>query len=79
MKTQGGEGIRRSKTADPHSAEKPIPHTHRLRLPGFLSEKDVGLGDVVKSLTYAMGVKPCGGCERRAAVLNGWVVFSPRS
>jgi hypothetical protein len=23
-----------------------------------------------------MGIKPCGGCERRAAALNRWVHFS---
>jgi hypothetical protein len=50
--------------------------THRVRIPGFLLEEDVGLGDVVKHVTYAMGVKPCGGCERRATLLNRWVVFT---
>lgn len=49
---------------------------HRVRLPGFLIEKEIGLGDVTKRLTYAMGIKPCGGCERRAAALNRWMHFS---
>lgn len=50
----------------------------RVRLPGFISDQDVvGLGDAIKRVTYAMGIKPCGGCERRAAVLNRWLVFSP--
>ena len=48
----------------------------RVRLPGFVSDKEVGLGDVIKHATYAMGIKPCGGCERRAARLNRWMVFS---
>jgi hypothetical protein len=48
----------------------------RVRLPGFISEADVGLGDVVKRATYAAGIKPCGGCERRAAALNRWFVFT---
>lgn len=48
----------------------------RVRLPGFVSDKEVGLGDVIKRATYAMGIKPCGGCERRAARLNRWMVFS---
>ncbi len=50
---------------------------HRVRLPGFLiDEKEAGLGDVIKRVTYAMGIKPCGGCERRSAALNKWIVFS---
>ncbi len=48
---------------------------HRVRLPGFLIEEEVGLGDVIKRVTYAMGIKPCGGCEKRAAALNRWMVF----
>lgn len=49
---------------------------YRVRLPGFISDEDVGLGDVIKRATYAIGVKPCGGCQRRAAALNRWMVFS---
>jgi hypothetical protein len=48
---------------------------HRVRLPGFVADEDIGLGDVIKRVTYAMGIKPCGGCERRAAALNNWMVF----
>ena len=51
---------------------------HRVRLPGFISEDEVGLGDVIKRATYAVGLKPCGGCERRAATLNRWISFSSR-
>lgn len=49
---------------------------HRVSLPGFLIEEEIGLGDLVKRATYAMGIKPCGGCERRAAAMNRWMVFS---
>lgn len=49
---------------------------YRVRLPGFISDKEVGLGDVIKRATYAVGIKPCGGCARRAAALNRWMVFS---
>lgn len=49
---------------------------YRIRLPGFISEQDLGLGDVVKRATHAIGIKPCGGCARRAAALNRWMVFS---
>jgi hypothetical protein len=49
---------------------------HRVRLPGFINDQDIGLGDIIKRATYAMGVKPCDGCQRRATVLNRWMVFS---
>lgn len=49
---------------------------HRVHLPGFLVDEDIGLGDVIKRATYAVGIKPCGGCEKRAAALNRWMVFS---
>jgi hypothetical protein len=49
---------------------------HRVHLPGFISDKEVGLGDVIKHATYAVGIKPCGGCARRAAALNRWMAFS---
>jgi len=50
----------------------------KVRLPGFVSDADVGLGDVVKRATSRLGVTPCGGCERRAAALNRWVAFTGR-
>lgn len=49
---------------------------HRVRLPGFLIEEGIGLGDAIKRVTYAMGIKPCEGCEKRAAALNSWMHFS---
>jgi hypothetical protein len=49
---------------------------HRVRLPGFLVEDEIGLGDLIKKTTYAMGIKPCSGCEKRAAALNRWMTFS---
>lgn len=57
----------------PDESQRP---THRVRLPGFLVEEEIGLGDVVKRATYAMGIKPCGGCQQRAAAMNRWMVFS---
>jgi hypothetical protein len=50
-----------------------------MHLPGFVLDEEVGLGDVIKRVTYAMGIKPCGGCEQRAAALNRWMVFTPRT
>ncbi len=51
---------------------------HSVRLPGFVIDQDIGLGDVIKRATSAFGIRPCGGCEQRAALLNRWLVFSPR-
>jgi hypothetical protein len=51
---------------------------YRVRLPGFIGDEEIGLGDAVKRVTYAMGIRPCGGCERRAATLNRWVTFTRR-
>lgn len=59
----------------PEKRERP---PYRLRLPGFVSDDDIGLGDLLKRVTYAVGIKPCGGCERRAAALNRRMVFSKR-
>jgi hypothetical protein len=59
------------KRRDPREQQQPpqaAPYT--VKLPGFLVEKEVGLGDVIKRVSYAIGIRPCGGCERRAAVLN---------
>ncbi len=55
---------------------KPEPGPHKVRLPGFLIEEEIGLGDVIKKTTYAMGITPCGGCEKRAAALNRWMTFT---
>jgi hypothetical protein len=59
--------------------EKNERELYRLRLPGFLTEEDVGLGEVIKRATYTFGIKPCGGCERRAAMLNRWFVLTGRA
>lgn len=50
----------------------------RLKLPPFINDDDVGLGDVIKRATSAVGIRPCGGCARRAERLNAWVGFSSR-
>lgn len=52
------------------------PRPHRIRLPRFLIDEEIGLGDAIKRVTYAMGIKLCGGCEKRAAALNRWMHFS---
>jgi hypothetical protein len=50
-----------------------------VRLPGFLNEKDIGLGDLIKRATSYVGITPCQGCEARAATLNRRFVFSANS
>ena len=62
----------KAKAKRPEKVEAPA---HRVRLPGFLVEEEIGLGDVIKRATYAMGVKPCAGCEKRATTLNRWMSF----
>ena len=49
---------------------------HRVRLPGFSTDEEIGLGDVVKRTTSYFGIQPCGGCQKRAAALNRWMVFT---
>ncbi len=61
------------------TTDKPKSESSRVRLPGFLNEKDIGLGDVIKRATSYVGIKPCGGCQARAAALNRWLVFSAAS
>lgn len=58
--------------------DKRAREPYRVSLPGFNADKEVGLGDVIKRVTYSVGIKPCGGCNRRAATLNNWLVFSGR-
>ena len=52
--------------------------THQVHLPGFITGDEIGLGDVIKRTGSYLGIQLCGGCERRAAQLNRWLVFSPR-
>jgi hypothetical protein len=49
-----------------------------IRLPRFIVDEEVGLGDAVKRVTSTAGIKPCGGCLGRAAVLNHRFVLAPR-
>ena len=65
------------KTPQENPPENKVEHQPcRVRLPGFIKEVPIGLGDAIKRVTYAMGIKPCGGCQKRAAALNRWMVFT---
>jgi hypothetical protein len=49
---------------------------YRVRLPGFVSDQDVGLGDAIKRASSTVGIRPCDGCNRRAETLNRWFAVS---
>jgi hypothetical protein len=69
---------RKQQSAGPQDQEAQ-PAGHRVRVPGFLIEDEIALGDAVKKVTYAMGIKkPCSGCESRATTLNHWMTFVRR-
>lgn len=68
-------------STSPHSsqAERQDRRPFQVHLPGFLPDgAEIGLGDVVKRITGALGIRPCGGCLRRAEALNRWMVLSGR-
>lgn len=69
--------VKKEKTKN-YREDKSENQLYQVRLPGFITEEKVGLGDVIKRATSAVGIKPCGGCVRRAAALNRWMVFSGR-
>ena len=43
-----------------------------------IPQDGIGVGDLVKKMTDAMGIKACRGCERRRQVLNRWVIKGSR-
>jgi hypothetical protein len=59
-------------------AEKNERRPYKVRLPGFIIDEEIGLGDVIKRATSAVGIRPCDRCEQRAAALNRWITFSGR-
>lgn len=75
MSTSKGEAGGAASGGEP--AKDTSARPKRIGIPGFISE-EIGLGDVIKRATSSMGIKPCGGCLRRAQALNAWVVFTPR-
>ena len=70
--------MRKKKEAKDRHGNQQEAKPYRVRLPGFITQDEIGLGDVIKRTTYSLGIKPCGGCYRRAATLNRWLVFSGR-
>lgn len=37
-----------------------------------------GLGDTIAKMTKAVGIKPCGGCKKRQAILNKAVPYKTK-
>jgi len=72
----GDEKMKRNEAQ--RGAGSAVSEPYRVRLPEFILKQEIGLGDVVKRATSIIGIRPCGGCEGRAAVLNRWSVFSGR-
>ncbi len=72
----GEKGFMNPENPTKDRAEESQGPPRRVRLPGFLIEEEIGLGDAIKRATYAVGIKPCSGCEKRAATLNRWMTFS---
>jgi hypothetical protein len=62
----------------PEDAEQPSQARHHVRVPGFNSDTEVGLGDVIKRVTSFAGIKPCGPCQQRAVRFNQWLGFRGR-
>ena len=47
-------------------------------VPGMTAGQSIGLGSVLKTMTSAVGVRPCSGCSERAARLDRFVEFRGR-
>lgn len=58
--------------------EKAEKKSARVTLPNFVSDEDIGLGDLVSRVTRSVVHRPCQGCERRSEKLNGWLQFHGR-
>ena len=67
---------KKEKEGDREAGEKRERQPYRVRLPGFVKEEEVGLGEGIKRATSSTGIRPCGGCLGRAATLNRWMVFT---
>ena len=63
---------------DPSTEGEAPPKPFTVRLPGFVSDHDIGLGDMVSRVATRAGFSACGGCKRRAAQMNQWISFTGR-
>ena len=51
---------------------------YKIPLPVYLSEKEIGLGDVLKRVSARVGISGCSSCDKRARSLNRWIRFTGR-
>lgn len=65
-------------SAPENGDSKNAQHPFQVRLPGFVSDEEIGLGDAVTRAASVFGIQPCGGCAHRATALNRWMVFTGR-
>lgn len=68
----------RNPTVPPSETEQfpeKVTSKHNIRIPFLTDDANIGLGDVIRKVTYAVGIEPCTGCERRARRLNRWMSF----
>jgi hypothetical protein len=65
-----------SPTAETVMNQQKIPRRLRIRVPFRIQQPSVGLGDVVKRVTAAVGFRPCSACQKRAEALNRMVQFT---
>lgn len=49
-----------------------------VRVPGFVDDRVIGLGDAIQHVTATAGIRRCGGCARRAEALNRLVALRGR-
>lgn len=50
------------------TTETPKSKSRAIRLPGFLNENEIGMGDAIKRATSYLGVAPCGAARPRRGV-----------
>lgn len=48
-----------------------------IRIPVPMLKQSIGLGQTVKRMTSALGIRTCGGCQRRAQALDRRIVLTP--
>jgi hypothetical protein len=63
-------------TSQSQPADRKQAPAFQVRLPGFILDEEVGLGEMIERMTGQLGITPCQSCHKRAASLNRWVVFS---
>jgi len=64
---------------DPVNSEGRRPARFSIQVPGMIRGRSIGLGSVMKGMTSAVKLRPCGGCNRRASKLDELMDFRGRS